>query len=63
MLKALNETQKKSWKDHVRKLVYAYNCTKHSTQAIRHTSFYLDESPEEQLNPLEPTHKTTANTL
>ena len=26
---------------------------------MHHTSFRLSESPEEQLNPLEPTHKTT----
>ena len=32
MLKNPEETQRKSWKDHVQKLVYAYNCTKHSTK-------------------------------
>ena len=30
MPKTLEETEKKSWKDHAQKLVHAYNCTKHS---------------------------------
>ena len=30
MLQTLPELQKSKWKDHIQKLVFAYNCTKHS---------------------------------
>ena len=31
MLKTLSEKEKTSWKDHINKLTYAYNCTQHSS--------------------------------
>lgn len=31
MAKTLGKTEKKSWKDHVQKLAYAFYCTKHFT--------------------------------
>ena len=31
MLKTLESTEKRSWKDHINKLVHAYNCTKNSS--------------------------------
>ena len=31
MLKTLESTEKKSWKNHINKLVHAYNCTKNSS--------------------------------
>ena len=39
MLKALVQENETSWKDHLNKLVYAYNCTKHLT--IGYSPFYL----------------------
>ena len=39
MFKTLEETENKSWKDHVQKLVYEHNCTKHSTTS--YVPYYL----------------------
>ena len=39
MLKTLVQENKSSWKDHLNKLVYAYDCTKHSTTG--YSLFYL----------------------
>ena len=39
MLKTLTEANKSSWKDHINKIVYAYNCTKHSTTGC--SPYYL----------------------
>ena len=39
MLKTLVQESKTLWKDHFNKLVYAYNCTKHSTTC--YYPFYL----------------------
>ena len=63
ILKTLEETQNKSWKDHVQKLVYASNCTKHST--TRYAPYFLLFGRKPSLPIyllLEPTHKTTQQT-
>ena len=39
MLRTLPEKFKTSWKDHVSKLSYAYNCTRHAT--TRYSPYYL----------------------
>ena len=39
MLKTLEESQKSRWKDHLNKVVHAYNCSKNSTTGF--TPFYL----------------------
>ena len=39
MLKTLESTEKKSWKNHINKLVHAYNCTKNSS--TRYASCFL----------------------
>ena len=60
MLKSLEETGKKSWIDHVQKLVYAYNCTKHSTTG--YAPYFLLFGRKLRLPIdliLEPTNKTT----
>ena len=49
MLKTLEETEKKSWKNHVQKLVYGYNYTKHSPQPMNHIFFCLGGSSDPQL--------------
>ena len=49
MLKTLEETEKKSWKYHVQKLVYAYNCTKYSTTGYAPYFFCLGGNPDCQL--------------
>ena len=63
MLKTLEGTEKRLWKDHGQKLVYAYNCTKHFTTSYapyfllfgRKSTFPFDLI-------LEPTNKTTQQT-
>ena len=39
ILRALPEKYKTSWKDHVNKVIHAYNCTKHSSTGI--SPYYL----------------------
>ena len=63
MLKTLEETQKKSWKDHVQKLVYAYCCTKHSTTVYAPYFLLFGRKPRLPIDLiLEPTHKTPQQT-
>ena len=45
-LKTLESTDKKSWKDHINKLVHAYNCTKNSSTGYA-PYFLLFEDPNE----------------
>ena len=63
MLKTLEETQKKSCREHVLKLVYAYNCTKYSTAGYAPYFLLFERKlriPTDLI--LEPTHKTTQQT-
>ena len=63
MLNTLEENEKKSWKDHVQKLVCAYNCTKHSTTAYVPYFFLFARNPSLPIDLiLEPTNKTTQQT-
>ena len=62
MLKTLEETEKKSWKDHVQKLVYAYNCTKHSTSDYVPYFVWFGRKPRLIDLILESTNKTTQQT-
>ena len=63
MLKTLEETEKKSWKDHVQKLVYAYNCTKHSTSDYVPYFVWFGRKPRLLIDLiLESTNKTTQQT-
>ena len=49
VLNTLEETEKKSWKCHVQKLVYTYNCTKHSTSDYALYFLLFGGSPDCQL--------------
>ena len=63
MLKTLEETENKSWKDHVQKLVYTYSCTKLSTTG--YAPYFLLFGRKSRLPIdliLEPTNKTTQQT-
>ena len=63
MLKTLEETEKKSWKDHVQKLVYAYNCTRHSTTGYEPYFLLFGRKPRLPVDLiLKPTHKATQQT-
>ena len=63
MLKTLEETEKKSWKDHVQKLVYAYNCTRHSTKGYASYFLLFGRKPRLPIDVLrESTNKTTQQT-
>ena len=63
MLKALKETENKYWKDHIQKLVYVYNCTKHSTTGYAPYFILLWQKPKLPIYLiLEPTNKTTQQT-
>ena len=63
MLKTLEETEKKSWKDHVQKLVYVYNCTKHSTTGYAPYFLLFGREPRLLIDLiLEPMNKTTQQT-
>ena len=63
MLKTLEETRKKSWQDHVQKLVYTYNCIKHSTTGYAPYFFLFGQKPRLPVDLiLEPSRKTTHQT-
>ena len=63
MLKTLEETEKKSWKDHVQKLVYADSCTKHSTTGYAPYFLLFERKPRLPIDLiLEPTNKATQQT-
>ena len=63
MLKTLEETRKKSWQDHVQKLVYTYNCIKHSTTGYAPYFFLFGQKPRLPVDLiLEPSCKTTHQT-
>ena len=63
MMKTLEETQKKSWKGHVQKLVYAYNCTKHSTTSYAPYFLLFWRKPRLPIDLIfEPRRKTTQQT-
>ena len=63
MLKTLEETQKKSWKDHVHKLVYTYDRTKHSTTGYAPYFLLFGRKPRLPIDLiLKATHKTTQQT-
>ena len=65
ILKTLEETEMKSWKDYVQKLVYAYNCTstKHSTTGYAPYFLLSGRKPRLSIDLiLEPTNKATQQT-
>ena len=63
MLKTLEETKKKSRKDHVQKLVFAYNCTKQSTTGHAPDFLFFAWKPRLPIDLiLEPTNKTNQQT-
>ena len=60
MLKTLEETEKKPWRDHVQKLVYTNNCTKHSTIFCKPYFILFGRKPRLPIDLiLEPTNKQT----
>ena len=63
MLKNVEKTEKKSWKDHLQKLAYAYSCTKHSTPDYASYFILFGRKPRMPFDLiLEPINKTTQQT-
>ena len=62
-LKTLEENEKKSWKDHVQKLVYVYNCTKNTTTGYAPYFLLFGRKPRLPIDLiLKPTNKATQQT-
>ena len=63
MLRTLTESQKANWKDHVDKVVFAYNCTRND--ATGYSSFYLlygrsPRLPTDIMFEIDPDHEVTS---
>ena len=46
MLKRSAERNKSNWKDHIQKLIHAYNCTTHSSTGCSSYYLLLDHAPK-----------------
>ena len=55
MLRTLPELHKSRWKDHVKKLVFAYNCTKHSTTGYSPYYIMFGRRPKLPIDIILPT--------
>ena len=63
ILKTLEQTEKKLWKERIQKLVYACNCIKHSTTGYAPYFLLFEQKSELAIDLiLEPTNKATQQT-
>jgi hypothetical protein len=63
MLRTLPENQKSRWKDHVNKVVQAYNCTRNNTTGYSPFFLLFGWQPQLQIDLLlDPNLVTTSNT-